>query len=685
MVDKWIAPAALSLALVACESGSTPAPPVDASREAATDAPTDAAVDAPAEDLPRVVVLPDEHVACRRRNPLREPFFGDLHVHTALSFDAATWGTRARPADAYRFARGERVDLPPYDAAGRATRSAQLTRPLDFTAVTDHSEFLAETSLCTTPGSIVYDSRTCREQRETTFVAATDYAVPLSSRTPVRPLICRGGNEADCAARLRTVWEEVQQAAEAAYDRTDACRFTSFVGYEWTGSPGANNLHRNVIFRNRSVPRTPVSYIETPTPDQLWTALERDCLSTGTPCDVLAIPHNSNQSAGLMFAAVTEDGRPYDAAFAARRARIEPLVEVYQHKGSSECIPGAAGIFGSEDEACRFEQLTTVPCRAPNDPPGCTPLCSVAGGLGLAGACVEPADFIRPALRRGLAEFLRTGADPFHLGFVGGTDTHNATPGLVEESDWPGHAGRGDDTPEGRFTPEGMGRPITVRVNSPGGLTVLWAEENARESLFAAMRRRESYATSGTRPVVRFFGGWSLPAALCDARDLAAMGYAMGVPMGSDLPARPAGGGAPRVVLSALRDAMGSPLQRIEIIKGWADASGTHERVFLVDGSATNSASVDVATCTPRGTPGAAARCGVWEDPSFDPAAPAFWYARVLEDPTCRWSRQLCNSLRVDCATVAAASPLRACCDGSLPDTVQERAWTSPIWYLPGR
>ncbi len=670
MSDKWIA-LSVSVALAACES-TTPS---------VTDA---GAADVAGGDVSRVVVRPDTHVACRRRNPLREPFFGDLHVHTGLSFDAASWGTRARPSDAYRFARGESVGLAPYDADGRATRTARLTRPLDFTAVTDHSEFLAETDLCTTPGSALYDTRTCREQRETRLVAATDYALPLSSRMPARPAICRNENAELCAARLRTVWEETQQAAEEAYDRSDECRFTSFVGYEWTGSPGANNLHRNIIFRNASVPRSPTSYIEAPTPDQLWRALDRDCLATGTPCDALAIPHNSNQSAGLMFALTTEDGRPYDAAFAARRARLEPLVEIYQHKGSSECIPGAASLLASEDEACRFEQLTGVPCVAPGDPVGCTPLCSVGGGLGLAGACIEPADFVRPALRRGLAEYLRIGADPFHLGFIASTDTHNATPGLVEEDSWPGHAARGDDTAEGRLTPEGMGRPITIRLNSPGGLAVLWAEENTRDSLFGAMRRREAYATSGTRVVVRFFGGWSLPEGLCDARDLAEQGYALGVPMGSDLPARPGGSGAPAFVVSALRDAMGSPLQRIEIVKGWADASGTHERVYRVDGEASG-ATVDPATCAARGTPGAATRCGVWRDPDFDPAAASFWYARVLEDPTCRWSRRLCNELRVDCARVPRGSPLVACCDGSLPDTVQERAWTSPIWYLPPR
>lgn len=663
---------AFSVCLVACEEVPT------AARDAS--GATDAAASAV---RPRAAPNPDTHVACRRRNPLREPFFGDLHVHTALSFDAATWGTRARPADAYRFARGEPVDLPPYDAQGRATRSARLARPLDFAAVTDHSEFLAETDLCTTPGSAVYDTRTCREQRETRFVAAIDYALPLSSRAPVRPMICRDGNESLCAARARTVWGETQQAAEEAYDRSDACAFTTFVGYEWTGSPGGNNLHRNVIFRSAQVPAIPASYIEEPTPERLWSALERDCLAANIGCDVLAIPHNSNQSAGLMFATRRDDGAPLDRAAAERRARMEPLVEVYQHKGASECIPGAADLLGSEDEACGFEQLTGRPCVGPNDPPGCTPRCATTPmGIGLAGTCVEPSDFVRPALRRGLAEFLRVGADPFHLGFIGSTDTHNATPGLVDEHPWPGHAGRGDDTPEGRFTPEGMGRPITIRLNSPGGLAVLWAEENTRDALFAAMRRREAYATSGPRIVARFFGGWSFDAGLCGAQDLAAQGYARGVPMGSDLPPRPADATAPSFVLSALRDAMGAPLQRMEIVKGWADATGTHERVYRVDGEA-RGATVDPATCTPRGTPGAASRCAVWRDPDFDPGAPAFWYARVLEDPTCRWSRRVCNELRVDCARVPSDSPLRACCDGSLPDAIQERAWTSPIWYLP--
>lgn len=645
----------------------------------ACDAPA-AVTDAGASDRPSRAPS-EERAPCARRNPLREPFFGDLHVHTALSFDAATWGTRARPADAYRFARGEALGLSPYDDAGRPLRTVTLARPLDFAAVTDHSEFLAETSLCTTPSSPVYNSRTCREQRETRFVAALDYALPLSSMSPVRPALCRD-DDGTCARALGAAWAEVQRAAEDAYDRTSACRFTSFVGYEWTGSPGANNLHRNVIFRDRRVPATPTSYIDAPTPDRLWRALERDCVNAGDGCEVLAIPHNSNQSAGLMFNPVTEERAPYDAAFARRRATLEPLVEIYQHKGSSECIAGAASVLASEDEACAFEQLTSRPCVGANDPPGCTPRCSVAGGLGLAGDCVEPGDFVRPALRRGLAEYLRTGADPFHLGFIASTDTHNAAAGMVDEARFPGHTSRGDDTPEGLLTAPG-GRPISIRLNSPGGLAVLWAEENSRASLFAAMRRRESYATSGPRIVVRFFGGWSLGSGLCEARDLAAQGYARGVPMGADLPPR-VGEVSPGFVLSALRDALGAPLASLEIVKLWADGSGTHERVYRVAGESPG-ARVDPATCEATGTPGESARCATWTDPSFDPAQPALWYARVLEDPTCRWSRRLCNSLRVDCATVAPASPLRACCDGSLPDAVQERAWTSPIWYLPPR
>jgi len=639
----------------------------------------DAAADVPAPDVSPVVTGPDTRAPCRTRDPLRRAFFGDLHVHTSRSFDAATWGTRARPDDAYRFARGEPVGLYPYDAEGRPTRRARLTRPLDFAAVTDHAEFLGETDLCTTPGSAAYDTAHCRDQRTTDFVIAGEYARLLASRGSGRPSICRN---APCAERLGAVWTEAQDAAERAYDRSEQCRFTSFVAYEWTGSPGGNNQHRNVIFRNRTVPRIPTSYIDAWTPERLWTALERDCLMTGTACDVLAIPHNSNQSAGLMFTTRDDQGNPYDRAASERRARLEPLVEIFQHKGSSECTRGAASLLASEDEACAFEQLTAPPCVAPNDPPGCTPVCSVSGGVGLAGTCVEPRDFVRGALREGLATWRRVGADPFHLGFLASTDTHNGTPGLVDETDFPGHAARGDNTPEGLLAAN-IGRPITIRYNNPGGLAVLWAEENTRDSLFDAMRRREAYATSGPRMVVRFFAGWGLPMDHCAAVDYAARGYAAGVPMGATLPARPAGAMAPVFSINALRDPMGGALGRVEIVKVWADDAGTHERVYPV--VAGSDARVDVATCAVTASAGAAARCGVWRDVDFDATVPAAYYARVMEEPSCRWSRRVCNAARVDCATVAMGSPLAACCHGTLPDTIEERAWTSPVWYLPVR
>ena len=253
-------------------------------------------------------------------------------------------------------------------------------------------------------------------------------------------------------------------------------------------------------------------------------------------------------------------------------------------------------------------------------------------------------------------------------------------PGATDEASWPGHAGDFDADAAGRLTPS-TGVPVTTDRSSPGGLAVVWAEENARDSLFDALRRRETYSTSGTRIVVRFFGGWSYDAAICSDVALARLGYEGGVPMGGELTARPTGAGAPRLVVSALRDDLGAPLQRVQIVKGWFDGGTTHETVYEVAGDAALGA-VDLATCAPDGA-GFGALCEVWTDPDFDPTQPAFYYARVLEVPTCRWSRALCNAEHVDCATLPADAPLRACCDGSIPDTVQERAWTSPIWYLP--
>ncbi len=658
--------------LVACgEPG-----PVDAGRDAGV-RPDAARVDAG----PPVVVLPDDREPCADQNPLRNPYFGDLHVHTQISFDANRYGTRARPRDVYRFARGEALDLPPFDAAGNATRTLRLSRPLDFAAVTDHAEFFGQVDICTDPSSPGYDSTTCRTYR------AGDPAQPdwgeLTSLLLMPSMVARvcRSNPALCRERAATVWQEIQDAAEAHQDRTSACGFTTFVGYEWSGNPGGVSLHRNILFRGRSVQRVPVSYLDAPTAEQLHARLEATCVDTDTPCDLISIPHNSNLGGGQMFVPAHDDGAPFDRAASERRARLEPLIEIYQHKGSSECLPpGTDDPLVSEDELCRFEMYHPNLCGAPGvDAAACAPVCA-GGGVSFLGGCVGPSDFARGALRNGLSELARTGANPWRFGFIGSTDTHIAAAGGVEEAPYPGHAGTVEDEPAERLAlPPGA---LTYgRTGSAGGLAVIWAEENSREALFDAMRRRETYATSGPRIVARFFAGWGYAADLCDATDQLARAYGGGVPMGAELPERPAGE-APVFFVSALRDAMGAPLQRIQIVKGWLEGGQTRERVYEVAGDPDNGATVDEATCTPQGA-GFDALCETWTDVDFDPSVPAFWYARVLENPTCRWSRFACLEAGVDCGAIDETDPLFACCDPDVDHRIQERAWTSPIWYVP--
>lgn len=673
---------ALSLTAIVTASCGREDVRADAAIDAARDV-ADASA-APEDQGPAVVARPDERPPCAARNPLRNVYFGDLHAHTRLSFDAITYDVRGGPAEAYAFARGEEVGIAPFDARGVATRRLRLARPLDFAAITDHAEYLAETTLCHDPRSSAYGSSTCVMYRDAMGLVSP-ISLGLSGLTPGRPPVCDDRDPTLCARTFARVWDEVQSAAEAAYDRTDACRFTTFVAYEWSGSPGGNNAHRNVIFRNRTVPVSPATYYDARTPELLWRSLRATCLDSGTGCDALAIPHNSNLGGGRMFLAVNDRGTPYTREEAALRARVEPLVEIYQHKGSSECLAGARDPLSGEDERCGFERLTTAPCRGtPDDPPGCTPVCGPNPIGAFTGACAHPRDFVRAALRTGLVEWSRVGVDPFHLGIIASTDTHAAIPGAVDEATWPGHTGSADADPARRLTAPIRGEPqVSVVTSSPGGLAAVWADENSRGAIFDALRRRETFGTSGPRITVRFFGGWTLARDSCARPDMVEMAYREGVPMGSDLRARPDGAAAPTFVLSALRDAMGQPLARIQIVKAWVVGSETRERVYDL-ATAGEGATVDLATCTPRGS-GADTLCESWTDPDFDPASPALWYARVLETPTCRWSRRVCNELRVDCAAVGRDSPLRACCDGTVADTVQERAWTSPIWYLPAR
>ena len=469
------------------------------------------------------------------------------------------------------------------------------------------------------------------------------------------------GDEGEhCLAAAGTVWRDIQAAAEGAYDRSAACSFTSFVAYEWTASAApANNLHRNVLFRNAAVPPLPVSVMETGNNAfDLWTALERDCVEDTPGCEVLTIPHNSNLDGGLMFQSARVAGSAIGPEEAAIRARWEPLVEVMQHKGDSECMFGG----DSTDEACGFEKFPFGDMGS-------------ASGVSFGSATVPvPGQFVRGALRRGLAMEREIGVNPFRFGLLASTDTHLGAPGLVSERSFPGHGGAGIPLAEGEVP------AIPDRANfNPGGLAVVWAEENSRDSLFAAMLRRETYGTSGTRPELRFFGGADLPPGLCERADWVAEAYERGVPMGGTLPASSE---APRFVVSALRDpaSSASALERIQIVKGWLDAEGeTHERVVDVAG-ASKEADVDLSTCRQRGE-GHARLCAEWQDPDWDEREPAFYYARVLENPSCRWTQWICVEHQVDCSDPSTIGEgLEACCAEDHRPILQERAWSSPIF-----
>jgi len=620
----------------------------------------------------RPYTVTEEREECESFDPLRRPFFGDTHVHTAYSFDASTQDTRATPRDAYRFARGEPLGIQPYAEDGTPSRTVRLDRPLDFVAVSDHAELLGEVNLCTTPGTLRYWHPVCFTHRNFPRLGMMLIAYTGTILKSRWDTLCGDDGEA-CEAGSLEFWQEIQDAAEEAYDRSSRCSFTSFVGYEWTASVGpGKNLHRNVIFRNEKVPHLPVNWIDTPSAFDLWQSLQAKCLDGLPGCDVLTIPHNSNLSGGLIFETArisdAEVPGPIDTEEARLRSRWEPLVEIMQHKGSSECDLRAGW---SNDESCGFEKL-------PYDNFGGKNSFLVERQL------PSESNFVRYALKQGLLQQRELGANAFRYGIIASTDTHIAAPGLTKEQDHPGHGGAGLAANE--IATEGLPDDIEF---GPGGLAVLWAEENTRDALFAAMQRREAYGTSGTRPIVRFFGGWNYPENLCEDPGFVAKGYADGVPMGGELgPGDPANRmRAPRFAVWAMQDPgtandAGAPLERIQVIKGWLDGDEAHERVIDVAGGK-NDAGVDLATCERHGS-GASNLCTVWVDPDFDPTVPSFYYARVLENPSCRWSQYACNAAGVDCRNPdSVPEPLAVCCSSEYPATIQERAWTSPIWYTP--
>jgi hypothetical protein len=432
-------------------------------------------------------------------------------------------------------------------------------------------------------------------------------------------------------------------------------------------------MHRNVFFRSATVLNYALSAAYAKTPLTLWQVLDSACNSGDDNCEALAIPHNSNLSAGAIF---TPDygaakGVQEEAAIAQLRARTEPLAEIYQVKGDSECRNGLSGVFGDTDEACNFEKIQSV--NKPVEDCG-----DAVGDKGMAmTGCVSRRSFVRYALVEGLAEEKRLGVNPLKLGIVAATDTHESNGGDVDEEDRQSRLVL-SDKPEKRLAPELVlpGGVASVRQArfSAGGLAGIFATHNSRDALFDAMRARETFGTSGPRIVPRFFAGTDMPASLCQDPDMLKKAYAQGVPMGGDLSLPNAV--KPQFLVSAVDDPdMGAALQRLQIIKVWPDDNGhVQQRVFDIAGNADNGATVDTQSCEPQGE-GYRSLCAVWSDEEY--SSDAVYYARVLENPSCRWSTYECNALPVD-------DRPETCDDPDYPKTIQERAWTSPIWVSGG-
>lgn len=630
----------------------------------------------------------EEREACDDYTPLRQPLFGDTHVHTSFSFDAAANTTGSTPADAHRFARGGEIAFWPMGEDGKPAGTFKIDRPLDFLAVTDHGEFLGERVLCREPTSPSFDSGFCKATRVSERQGLVMLAQTITTENPSRtPELC-GEDGQLCRDYAKAPWKKIIEAAEEAYDRSAECEFTSFVAYEYTGTPGTSNYHRNVIFRNGQVPDLPVSYIDAPIDSKLWARLDEVC-PEDSGCDYITIPHNSNLANGRMAPYMKiERTTAKRVAYAKKRLQREPIMEIFQHKGASECVNGLSTVLGPPDELCDVEAVRVmgreethvVSERVGNEvklteETVVTDECGDGiGSYGMLGAgCIDETDFIRSGLLVGLEEQGDIGVNPVKLGMIASTDTHTATPGAVSEEDWRG-AVSGEATPLERLQP---GLLTSGIEGNPGGLAGVWAEENSRDAIFDAMKRREVFGTSGPRIVPRFFGGWSFADDLCESPDRVEQAYRDGVPMGGDFPEAPIDT-APVFLAFASRDpGEGSaPLQQMQLIKGWVDVEGKmYNEVIPIAGTPNNGAGVDTSTGERRGD-GHDALCRVYRDASFDPAQAAYYYLRVVENPRARWSVH-------DCMRVDEAERPAVCSDGSFPSTIQEMAWTSPIWYQP--
>ncbi len=543
----------------------------------------------------------------------RRAYFGDLHLHTSYSMDAVILGGTLTTLDeAYRFARGE-----PVDHLGQTVR---LDRPLDFLAVTDHAEQMGVGRDLYDPETPVGRSDLGRRFRERLGATADELRALFRSKNPIPGV--------DTGPTVRGAWQREREAATRYYEPG---KFTTFLGYEWSATPDQQNLHRNVIFRGTEAP-LPFSAADSERPEDLWTWLEE---GRARGVEALAIPHNANVSNGLMFDWNDSDGKPIDAEYARRRAANEPLVEISQTKGQSETHPQ----LSPADEFAGFELFETL----------------FSGKQGKV-----PGSYVRQAWGRGLVLASRTGVDPFHFGVVGASDVHNGLSDPREETyRGPNGVGKVERAEAEKLlgVSTDPAAPISVLATGSGNLTGAWAEQNTRESLYDALRRRETFATTGPRIQVRLFGGWDYDASLLAEPAWVAAAYARGVPMGADLAPRPVEAVAPRFVAWALKDPSGADLARLQIVKVWLDGEEQREQVFDVRRAAGG---------------GAAELAAVWQDPDFDAAKPAVYYLRALEVETPRWSTLLAEQ---------QGMPVPP----SVPRTIRERAWSSPIWYRAPR
>jgi hypothetical protein len=574
-------------------------------------------------------------------NPLKDAYFGETHVHTSYSLDAYIGGARITPDGAYRFAKGEEVTV-------NGLRHT-IGRPLDFVAVSDHAEFLGEMFSTQVPGAKGSDNPMLEELRNLGSIDEqrawfVKYVVSNNrGDTPGHPPFYAGPET------TRSAWRDV--IVQAARDHYQPGRFTTFAAYEWTATPKAGNMHRNVIFRDLNVPDLPFSALESNDEEKLWAWMAEQ---EKQGARLLAIPHNSNGSKGLMFEPVDNAGRPITAEYARQRSRFERLIEVMQIKGNSEVHRR----FWPADEFAGFENADSVGSFSDR--------------------AFRKDYFVRWAVTKGLDYQARLGSNPYQLGFTGGTDNHNGLPSDVAENDYIGSHGPADGTLEARRDGEIDGW-IKAKESNPGSIAGVWATRNTRAAIWDAMHARESFVTSGPRIRPRMFCGASLSPRPADARALVEQGYRSGVPMGGVLPASTV---APTCTVYASKDPQGANLDRIQIVKGWVDAKG-EPRDTVIDvvwsGPRRRAANgklpavgntVDVSKATYRNDIGAAELVGSWTDPEFDPKRPALYYVRVLEIPTPRWTTY---------DAVRNGLPLLK----DVPATIQERAWTSPIWYTP--